>query len=53
MDLCFDKSGRNSLVSVTGMLGYKVVISSVANAKWGRIGVSFRFCIRPLEFSMS
>jgi len=33
------------------MLGYKLM-SSDANAKWGRIGVSFSSCIRSLEFFM-
>jgi hypothetical protein len=51
-DLYSRMSARISLVSVTGIFGYKIVMSSVANVKWDSIGVSFSFCIRCLEFSM-
>jgi len=52
MGLRFNKTDRISLVFVTGMLGYKLVMSREANAKWDRIGVSFSFYIRSLEFSV-
>ena len=38
-------------VSLTGMLVYRLVISSEVMANWGRIGVFSIFLIRSLVFS--
>ena len=40
-----------SLVSFTGMLVYRLAMSSEARANWGRIGVFSSFLIRSLVFS--
>jgi len=40
-----------SRVSFTGMLVYRLVMSSEARANWWRIGVSSSFLIRSLVFS--